>query len=112
MSPKHYHDEGHIHYLTFSCYNKLWLFKSPVLYSDFLHHLESAKKKLNFKLFGYVVMPNHLHLLIYPAADTTITQILWSVKRPFASSALNFLQIHQPQLWAKLEVQKGGRTMH
>jgi putative transposase len=112
MSPTHYALEGHIHYLTFSCYSKLWLFKSPELYSIFLKHLAEAREKLGFKLYGYIVMPNHVHLLLYPGLDVTVSRVLWAVKRPFAYCALGYLQNRQPELYGKLEVFKGAKETH
>jgi putative transposase len=76
MKVEHYSIPGHIHYLTFSCYKKLWLFKSPTLYSSFLQNLVKAKQRRLFDLYGYVVMPNHVHLLIYPYQDESISAIL------------------------------------
>jgi len=71
MKVNHYKVAGHIHYLTFSCYKKLWLFKSPTLYSSILYNLVKAKQRRRFDLYGYVVMPNHVHLLIYPHPDVS-----------------------------------------
>jgi putative transposase len=90
----------------------LWLFKSPILYSAFLTNLAAVKEKLRFKLYGYVLMPNHVHLLLYPPSGTTITQILWALKRPFAYQALRHLQTHHPEIYANLGVRKGERKLH
>ncbi len=111
MKPEHYTVAGHIHYLTFSCYKKLWLFKSPTLYSSFLQNLIRAKERLLFNLYGYVVMPNHVHLLIYPDRQIPISSVLRAVKRPFSFQALNFLQNRYPEVYRKLHVRKGGRQV-
>ncbi|MCX6641447.1 MAG: transposase, partial [bacterium] len=64
--PTHYTQIPHAHFLTFGCYRRLWLFKDPTLYYGFVDHLGNVRQKLHFKLYGYVVMPNHVHLLIFP----------------------------------------------
>jgi putative transposase len=61
---KRFHGEGHYHFLTFSCYRRL-----PYLYNDparivFEELLERVRKKHDFYLFGYVLMPEHVHLLL------------------------------------------------
>lgn len=112
MSPKHYQDPGHLHYLTFSCYRKLWLFKSPSLYANFLKILQQARLRLRFKLYGFVLMPNHVHLLLYPEPDLSLSTILRAIKQPSAYSGLNYLAAHQPALHAQLEVNRGGQSEH
>jgi putative transposase len=111
MKPKHYTTEGHIHYLTFSCYKKLWLFKSPTLYSSFVKNLAKVKERVLFSLYGYVVMPNHVHLLICPNQDVSISGILTAVKRPFSFQALNYLRNRWPELYEKLHVRRGARQV-
>ena len=111
MKPQHYTAEGHIHYLTFSCYKKLWLFKSPTLYSSFVQNLAKAKEGLSFSLYGYVVMPNHVHLLVYPNQDVSISGILTAIKRPFSFQALDYLRNRWPELYENLHVRKGARQV-
>jgi len=112
MSPQHYSAPGHIHYLTFSCYHHLWLFKSPSLYRAFLHNLDHVRTAEKCKLYGYMVMPNHVHLLIYPPEEISISSLLWTIKRPFGLLALDYLKQRQPELYTKLRVVKGGRIIH
>jgi len=55
---------GHdLHFITCSCYRR-----RPELSSErrdlFLHVLERARQKYRFVVVGYVVMPEHFHLLI------------------------------------------------
>ena len=108
---KHYEQEPHAHYLTFSCYKHMWLFKHPELYSRFLDHLDQTRNRLGFKLWAFVVMPNHVHLLIYPSEQTAISQILYAVKKPFSHQAVRFLDEKFPEVVTKLEVLHAGRMV-
>jgi putative transposase len=61
---KRYQTEGNYHFLTFSCYHRL-----PYLNDDrsriaFLTTLERLRQRHQFFLFGYVLMPEHVHLLL------------------------------------------------
>jgi putative transposase len=61
---KRYQNEGHYHFITFSCHQRL-----PYLNSDharivFEETLEGVRKKHDLSVFGYVLMPEHVHLLI------------------------------------------------
>ena len=111
MTPKHYTEEAHAHYLTFSCYQHAKLFMDEYLYSLFLQHLDRAHKRNLFKLFGFVVMPNHAHLLIHPEKNTSISTILKAIKQPFSHHALNYIKVCWPEIYRDLFVKKGERMI-
>jgi len=50
-----------------------------------LHDLGIIRSKMDFLLLAYVVMPNHIHLLIYPRG-TTLTSVLRTFKARTAHS--------------------------
>lgn len=61
---KRYYGLGHLHFITFSCYQRLPLLKEPATRDRFLRILEEVRRKYRFVVVGYVVMPEHVHLLI------------------------------------------------
>jgi putative transposase len=63
---KHYNTPGHAHELTFSCYRRQRYFNDDTLCEVFLEELQRVKEKHLFKIWAYVIMPNHVHLLIWP----------------------------------------------
>ena len=63
---KRYYIPGHAHELTFSCYKRRKYFTDERVCSIFLEELEKARSTFNFKVWAYVIMPNHIHLLIWP----------------------------------------------
>ena len=63
---KHYNTAGHAHEITYSCYRRLPYFKDSIAWRIFLDSVRRAKIKFHFHLWAYVVMPNHVHLLIWP----------------------------------------------
>lgn len=63
---KHYNTPGHAHELTYSCYNRLPYFNDPLACRIFLDSVRRSQIKFKFHLWAYVVMPNHVHLLIWP----------------------------------------------
>jgi putative transposase len=56
--------QGHLHFITFSCYHRLPLLKEAPSRNTFVQELSLTRTGMNFRLVGYVVMPNHVHLLI------------------------------------------------
>ncbi len=60
---RHY-GQGHLHFITFSCYARLPLLNSPHARNIFVQELARARDEMGFQLIEYVVMPEHVHLLI------------------------------------------------
>ena len=70
---------GHLHFITFSCYRRLPLLGSVHARNAFVKILDQVRDRYGFALVGYVVMPEHIHLLISePAVGTpsTVLQVL------------------------------------
>src|SRR5579863_380435 len=70
---------GHLHFITFSCYRRLPLLRSARARNIFVQVLREVRDRYGFKLVGYVVMPEHIHLLIpEPKVGTpsTVMQML------------------------------------
>jgi len=92
----------HARYLTFSCYKRSRLFKDSYLCSLFIQHLQRARERHSFHLWAFVIMPNHIHLLIRPQEDSTVSTILQAIKRPFSYQALEFIRTKCPIIMANL----------
>ncbi|HXJ05089.1 MAG TPA: transposase [Candidatus Acidoferrum sp.] len=61
---KRYYGQGHLHFLTFSCYRRLPLLGTVRARNTFVAALARIRERYHFFLVGYVVMPEHVHLLI------------------------------------------------
>lgn len=59
-----YQQSGQAHFVTFSCYHREAKLKSPASCKLFLDVLEEARKRFSFRVYGYVLMPEHVYLLI------------------------------------------------
>ena len=69
----------HLHFITFTCYRRLPLLRSIRARNAFVQILSEVRDRYAFMLVGYVVMPEHVHLLISePARGTpsTVVQVL------------------------------------
>jgi putative transposase len=56
--------QGDWHYITCSCYGRLPMLGSAESRDLFLQILEETRKKYAFVVAGYVVMPEHIHMLM------------------------------------------------
>ena len=59
-----FHHNGDWHFITCSCYRRRKFFGSVSRRDLFLEILEQVRAKYDFVVAGYVVMPEHVHLLI------------------------------------------------
>jgi len=78
---KRYHGRGHLHFLTFSCYRRLPLLKTARARHLFVRELARVRRKYEFALVGYVVMPEHVHLLISEPKKGTPSTVLQMLKQ-------------------------------
>jgi putative transposase len=61
---KHFQQARCLHFITFSCYNRAPLLATPHTRDIFEQTLECVRRWYGFCVAGYVVMPEHVHLLI------------------------------------------------
>jgi len=78
---KRYYGRGDLHFLTFSCYRRLPLLKTVRARNLFVKALGQIRERYKFRLVGYVVMPEHVHLLISESAKGTPSVVLKALKQ-------------------------------
>jgi putative transposase len=61
---KRSYGKGDLHFITFSCYRRLALLGTARARNVFVRALGKVRRKYGIQLVGYVVMPEHVHLLI------------------------------------------------
>ncbi len=81
---------NHARFLTFSCFDRLPLLGNAAIRDEFTCHLTHARERHRFALIGWVVMPEHVHLLIWPNVDVApVSTILRSLKQGFAQRVIH-----------------------
>jgi putative transposase len=69
-----------LHFLTFSCYKRRPYFKSAERYDLFLQILERVRRRYRLVVLGYVVMPEHVHLLVSEPQRGTLSTAIQALK--------------------------------
>jgi putative transposase len=69
-----------LHFLTFSCYRRRPLFRNNVHCDLFLKILERVRRRYRFVVLGYVVMPEHIHLLVSEPQRETLSVAIQALK--------------------------------
>jgi putative transposase len=96
---KRYYGSGDLHFITSSCYQRQPILHTPGRRDLFLTVLEQVRGKYGFVVLGYVVMPEHFHLLISEPEQGTPSTVVQAVKLGFARRLL--ASLHGPGSWPK-----------
>ena len=95
---KRYDIPGHSHELTFSCYHNQPFLANPEYCDEVIRAIKLAKLKHQFDLWAYVLMPEHVHILIYPRTpEYSIPKILKSIKQPVSQTVIRSLKQNDTQ---------------
>jgi putative transposase len=81
---KRYQNSGSLHFITFSCYRRQPLLRTPGAPEMFEQALEEARVKYGFFVYGYVVMPEHVHLLVSEPERHTLATAIKAIKQSVA----------------------------
>jgi putative transposase len=101
---RRYNDPGHAHALTFPCFHR-----QPFLSKDgsrrwFIDTVDRARVKYHFHVWAYVIMPEHVHLLLWPTTpDYNVSDVLNSIKQSISKRGLLFVRREAPAFLARME---------
>ena len=94
MAVRFRHDQTNnsFYFITFTCFNWLPLFQKTNAY-DAVHKWFDYLYKNNIYTTGYVIMPNHLHVLLYfPQMPKSLNTIIANAKRFIAYEMIKRLE--------------------
>jgi len=72
---------GHLHFITCSCFRRMPLLGTPQARDCFLEILSEVRERHDFALWGFVVMPEHIHLLISEPAVGDPSELMKVLKQ-------------------------------
>ncbi|HMN42414.1 MAG TPA: hypothetical protein PKE29_16355 [Phycisphaerales bacterium] len=114
---------GSYRFLTFSCYRQLKLFANPSLRDAFAAAPALAREEHRFRLLAWVIMPEHVHLIIVPrpvlaivagrtliAGHSTVATITQDLKGPFAEDVISRWEaLNATRVLAAIRTAQGSR---
>ena len=110
---RRYNEPGQPRELTFSCYRRYAFFSRERTCAWFCQALEEARTKFGFQIWAYVIMPDHVHVLVNPGeAAPEMSRFLQAVKQPVAREAIGYVKMHAPEWLDRLTVREGTRLRH
>ncbi len=92
-----YNNPGEAHELTFSCFRRLPLLSKDRTRRWFIEALDEARRRRDFLVWAYVIMPEHIHVIVWPKQPVyEIRLIRTALKVPVQRKALAYLRRHAP----------------
>jgi putative transposase len=95
MTFKPYHDPTHLYFVTATLVGWQPLFVQLEYARIVLDSLDWHRRNSRWNLYAYVVMPNHMHSIVKPCVDQTISSVLQSFGSFTAHSILARLRTDQ-----------------
>jgi putative transposase len=74
------HHSGLSHFLTLSRYHRLPLLEEMHMQDAFLEVLEEVRQRFGMHVYGYVIMPEHVHLLMSEPEGGTLSRAMQLLK--------------------------------
>ena len=99
------------HFLTWSCYRRQQYFTAPAMKDLFLDCLESSRRRYRLLVYGYVVMPEHVYLLVSEPSNDLLSTSIQALKISFFRRATAIGLRHSP-FWQKRYYDHNVRSAH
>ncbi len=99
----------HLHFISTTCYHRQPLFSSSLRRDLFLETLEQVRQNYHFVVVGYVVMLEHVHLLINESERGNTAMVMQVLKHRFACQVLRMVRTsgdlasapEEPHFWQR-----------
>ena len=110
---KRYDIDGQPHCLTFSCFQRQAFLSRQRCCVWLAEALNTGRHEGLYDLWGYVFMPEHVHLVLLPRPGIRISRILFTINASVAKRALLWVRNECPAFLERMEDrQPNGRCQH
>jgi putative transposase len=101
---KVYNTPGEPHELTFSCFNRRKFLCKDRTRKFFVRAVKMARSTHEFHLWAYVIMPEHVHMIVFPTREKyDMSAIQKPIKQSVSGKAINYLKQENPGTLKLLE---------
>ena len=101
-----YFGPGQLQFITASTYRRAPLFLSPRLARQLVAVLEEVRAEFGFLLLGWVLMPDHFHLLLKCQPAESPSRIVQQLKQRTAGRILRILRAQIRHAWCRRTLER------
>lgn len=106
-------EAGHAHALTFSCFQRRQFLAKERSCQWLIDAIDQTRYRYGFHLWAYVIMPEHVHLLLWPTQNEySISQLLYAIKKPVANRAVTWVRRNAPDFLRAMEDSQPDGSKH
>jgi putative transposase len=95
--------EPHVHFITFSCHHRRNYLEPDHVKRIVIGHLGSRLSLHKGLCLGYVVMPNHVHVMVWFPEPGQLSDFVGKWKDQSARTIQSFYQSKRPEYWRLVE---------
>ena len=109
---RRYQESGQSHFVTFSCYHCQPFFDHPTRFQLFVLCLEEMRRRFELCVYAYVVMPEHVHLLLSEPEAGILAEAVHFLKLSFTKRSSNLPMGESGSFWQKRHYDRNVRDHH
>ena len=103
-SQKRFYGKDKIYFITTVTHQRFPFFKENLFCKLFVENLRICKELKEFKLYAFIIIPDHVHLLLKSNGKFNISQIMFSIKKQFSHDVNRV--IGENKLYSKIDANK------
>lgn len=89
---RHYDHDGRVRFVTFSTHQRLPILTNNQFRSFVTESIDISRTEHGFLLLAYVVMPEHVHVVLYPRPESKVGQVIGYMKQESAKRIVTVLR--------------------
>ncbi|QDV31498.1 Transposase IS200 like protein [Planctopirus ephydatiae] len=97
-----YDTEKHVHFVTFSCYKRRRYLKTEFAKRIVIGHLGSRLKRQSGLCVGYVIMPDHVHALLWFPEANQLSLFMNKWKDQSSIALKKLFETRFPEYWKRI----------
>jgi REP-associated tyrosine transposase len=98
-----YDDQNHIHFVTFSCYKRRKFLNTDRARRIVIGHLGSRLSNQNGLCLGFVIMPDHVHALVWFPEIQQISKFMNKWKDQTSYQLKELFKYEYPKYWSQID---------
>lgn len=110
MRFRHFDGDGRARFVTFSTHRQLPVLTNHAFRQELANCIDTVWATYQFHLIGYVFIPEHVHLVLIPAENTNVGEIIGEIKRQSAGAIHRLLNSHAAGGLSALYTVRNGQS--
>ena len=95
---RHFDHLNTARFITFTCFHRQKLLTDEAVISEFLDQVIKTFRSRFIRIFAYVVMPEHVHLVLHPPDSVTLGPVIGELKSKSAARIISKKLIDLPTI--------------